>query len=375
MTQTAKLHVGLPNIPDEKVFFRHVEGMLASRQLTNDGPLVRQLEERICGFLGTKHAVAVCNATLGLQVAAKALGLTGEVIMPSFTFVATAHALEWIGLKPVFVDISPADHNINPDKIQCAVTSRTSAILGVHVWGNPCHTSAIEALADERGLSVFYDASHAFGSSHTGRKIGNFGACEVFSFHSTKFVHTFEGGVVTTNNDELAQKMRLMRNFGFSGFDNVVSAGINAKMSEISAAMGLCCLQAMDEFAAANQRNYRAYRQGLESLPGISVLRYDESEFNNFQYVVMIVDPDECPCTRDEIVDALHAENIMARRYFWPGCHRMEPYRTLEPNGGQRLIHTERVAASVVILPTGPTIAAKSIARVCDVIKRKCRAF
>jgi dTDP-4-amino-4,6-dideoxyglucose len=162
LRQTTKLHVGLPNIPDEDIFFRWVEDMLATRRLTNGGPLVRQFEERVTGFVGTRHAAAVCNATLGLQIAAKALGLTGEVIMPSFTFIATAHALEWIGLKPVFVDIGPADHNIDPDQIVAAVTSRTSAVVGVHVWGAPCCTAAIQALAQDHGLRVFYDASHAF---------------------------------------------------------------------------------------------------------------------------------------------------------------------------------------------------------------------
>lgn len=369
----ADLYVGRPNVRDAGDFLLKAERILASGRLSNDGPNVRSLEKRICEILGVRNAVTVCNGTLGLQVAAKALGLTGEVIMPSFTFVATAHALEWIGLRPVFVDIDPVTHNIDPARIDEAITGRTSAIVGVHLWGAPCDVPAIEEVAANRGLPVMYDASHAFGSSLDGRKIGGFGACEVFSLHATKFVHTFEGGVITTDDDDLAAKMRLMRNFGFSGFDNVVSAGINAKMPEISAAMGLCCLVALEDFEAANRRNYRDYRQRLEPLPGVSVLEYDDDEANNCQYVVMMVDPDECACTRDEIVNALHAENIIARRYFWPGCHRMEPYRTLDPDAGSRLTRTEDVAANVAVLPTGPTVSGEDVARVCEAIERKCR--
>jgi dTDP-4-amino-4,6-dideoxygalactose transaminase len=370
LRQATKLHVGLPNIPDGQAFYRFAEEILATRRLTNDGPLVRQFEERVAGFVGTRHAVAVCNATLGLQIAAKALGLTGEVIMPSFTFVATAHALEWIGLKPVFVDIGPADHNIDPDKIAAAVTSRTSAIVGVHLWGTPCRTAAIEALARDHGLRVFYDASHAFGSSHAGRKIGNFGSCEVFSFHSTKVVHTFEGGVITTNDGELAKQMRLMRNFGFSGFDSVVSAGINAKMPEISAAMGLCCLDQLDEFVAINRQNYIFYSDHLSDIPGVALLSYKETDQGNYQYAVIEVDPNVCPCSRDDLVDALHAGNVIARKYFWPGCHRMEPYRTTQPGAWKSLPITERIAARVIVLPTGQAIDEATARRACGIIGR-----
>jgi dTDP-4-amino-4,6-dideoxygalactose transaminase len=369
LRQKAKLHVGLPNIPGEKVFFRHVERMIAARRLTNDGPLVRQLEERLACFLGTKHAVAVCNATLGLQIAAKALRLTGEVIMPSFTFVATAHALEWIGLKPVFADIDPATHNIDPRRIAEAITDRTSAIVGVHLWGTPCDVTRIEAVAKDRGLSVMYDASHAFASSLGGRKLGGFGSCEVFSLHATKFVHTFEGGVVTTNDDALAEKMRLMRNFGFQDYDKVVSSGINAKMTEIAAAMGLCCLDQIDEFTNVNRRNYLSYAECLNGVPGISVVSYKEPDQGNYQYVVIEVDEDVCSRSRDEIVDALHAEKVIARRYFWPGCHRMEPYRTLQPDAWTRLPETERIASRVIVLPSGQAVDNETVRCVCGIIR------
>lgn len=370
MRPATKFYVGLPDIPDEKSFLESVTDVIAMRRVTNDGPNVRSLEQRICGMLGVRNAVAVCNGTLGLQVAAKALGLTGEVIMPSFTFVATAHALEWIGLQPVFVDIDPETHNIDPERIDEAITDRTSAIIGVHLWGTPCHAAAIEEVARNRGLSVMYDASHAFGSSLDGRKIGGFGACEVFSLHATKFVHTFEGGVITTNDDALAAKMRLMRNFGFQGYDRVVSCGINAKMAEIPAAMGLCCLEVIDEAADRNRRNYLLYAEHLRGLSGISLLAYDDATQGNYQYVVIEVDRDLCPCTRDDLVDALHKQNVIARKYFWPGCHRMEPYLSARPEARRDLPNTEDVAERVIVLPTGAAVGQEEIAGICAVLRK-----
>jgi len=203
--------------------------------------------------------------------------------------------------------------------------------------------------------------------------LGNFGSCEVFSFHATKFINCFEGGVVATNNDELAQQMRLMRNFGFQGFDNVVYLGANGKMSEVCAAMGLTNLEAMDEIVAINRRNYEAYREGLESVPGVSVIRYEPTERNNYQYVVIEVDPDVCPRTRDEIVDALHAENVIARKYFWPGCHRMEPYRSTQPEAWRNLPETERISAQVIVMPTGQAVDEETVKRICSIV-RKCLA-
>ncbi len=369
MRPVTKLHVGLPNMPDERVYLQRVQDLLGSRRVTNGGPLVQQLERKICDTLGVPHAVAVCNGTLGLQIAAKALGLQGEVIMPSFTFVATAHAFEWIGLKPVFVDIDPATHNIDPDKIAQAVTPRTSAVVGVHVWGTPCDTVAIEGIARQRGLKVIYDAAHAFGCSRGGTMIGNFGDCEVFSFHATKFVHTFEGGVITTNNDALADKMRLMRNFGFDGYDSVVSPGINAKMPEVCAAMGLCNLESMDGFVEKNRRNHKLYRTHLQDLPGISVFAYDPEEQGSYQYVVVEVDPLRCPATRDELIRALHAEGILARRYFWPGCHRMEPYSAHARVVVGDFSASDAVASKVIVFPTGQAVGEEEVLRVRAVMQ------
>jgi dTDP-4-amino-4,6-dideoxygalactose transaminase len=240
-----KLYVGRPNIGNRERFLERVNGILDRRWLSNDGPLLKEFEEKVAAFLGVKNVVAMCNATAAIEIACRALDLKGEVIVPSYTFVATAHALQWQEITPVFCDMNPATHNIDPAKIERLITPRTTGIIGVHVWGRGCETEAIEEIAARRNLKVMYDASHGFGCTKGGRMLGTFGECEVFSFHATKFLNCFEGGAVVTNNDDLAEKMRLMRNFGFVDFDKVVYLGVNGKMSEIHAAMGLTNLEAI----------------------------------------------------------------------------------------------------------------------------------
>jgi dTDP-4-amino-4,6-dideoxygalactose transaminase len=362
------LHVGRPNMGDRDAFMRHVGDIFDRRWLSNDGPLVQEFERRVADHLDVKHCVAMCNGTIALEIAIRALGLEGEVIVPAYTFVATAHALQWQGITPVFADIDPATHTLSPEAVRKMITPRTTGIIGVHLWGRAAPVEALEAVAAEHGLELMFDAAHAFTCTHGGRKIGNFGRCEVMSFHATKFFNSFEGGAVVTNDDELARTMRLMRNFGFSGLDQVSYPGTNGKMIEIAAAMGLVNLDAIDDVIAANRVNYRAYREALAGIPGVRVLEYDERERNNFQYIIMEVAPD-CPVSRDVLIDALRAENILARRYFWPGCHKMEPYRSLFPHAGLLLPATEAAAASVIVLPTGQTMDPHKIGVVAQVIR------
>jgi dTDP-4-amino-4,6-dideoxygalactose transaminase len=363
------LHVGRPNIGDRQVLMARINDILDRRWLTNAGPLVEEFERRIAEFVGVKHCISMCNATVALEIAIRALELKGEVIVPSYTFIATAHALQWQEITPVFADMNPRTHNIDPASVERLITPRTSGILGVHVWGRACETEAIEAIAREHALQVMYDAAHAFGCSHKGKMVGGFGACEVFSFHATKFLNSFEGGAVVTNDDVLAEKMRLMRNFGFAGYDRVIYLGVNGKMTEVCAAMGLTSLDAIDGIIAINHRNYLAYRQGLKGLPGISVIEYDEKERNNYQYIVAEVDPDVSTLNRDELVAVLHAENVLARKYFWPGCHRMEPYRSLQPNANLLLKETERVACRNIVLPTGQAVTPETIEVICTIMR------
>lgn len=361
--------VGTPNLGNLASFQDACTDILERRWLTNNGRYVQQFEARVAELAGSPHAVAMCNATVALQVLFRALGLGGEVILPSFTFVATAHALEWEGLTPVFADVDPATHNLDPARVEELITPRTSAIVGVHLWGRPCAVDELRALAGRRGVRLIFDAAHAIGCSHRGQPLGSFGDAEVFSFHATKVVNALEGGVVLTGDATLAERLRKMRNFGFADYDRVVCLGTNAKMHEISAAMGLCSLESLDSFVGVNRRNLETYQRELSGLPGLQVIRYDLREKNNFQYVIVEIDPDKCPLDRDELVKVLAAENVIARRYFYPGCHRMEPYRTRYPFWDHTLPQTNRLAMQVLALPTGTTISAADVADICSLIR------
>lgn len=363
------LHVGRPNIGDRDRFMAMASEMFDRRWLTNNGPFVQQLEERIADKLGVRHCILMCNGTIALEIMIRALDLSGEVIVPSYTFIATAHALHWQAITPVFADIDPRTHTLDVEAVRRMITPKTTAILGTHIWGQVCDVEALQALADEHGLHLIFDAAHAFLCSQGGRYVGGFGKAEAFSFHATKFFNTFEGGAVTTNDDALAEKMRLMRNFGFAGFDNVIHPGTNGKMPEICAAMGLVNLDAASDVIDANRRNYRDYSAALDGIPGISLFPIKD-DASNFQYVVMEVGP-EYPASRDELLAALIAENILARRYFWPGCHRMLPYRDLFPHAGLLLPNTVAVADRVIVLPTGTTLpqgAAEVVGAICRLL-------
>jgi dTDP-4-amino-4,6-dideoxygalactose transaminase len=362
------LHVGGPNVGDRELFMRHVGEMFDRRWFSNNGPLVQEFEARLCQELGVRHCIAMCNGTIALEIAIRAVGMEGEVIVPSYTFVATAHALHWQGITPVFADIDPVTHALDPAAVRRMITPRTTGIIGVHLWGRPASARELQAVADDHGLALVFDAAHAFGCTYEGKKIGSLGRCEVFSFHATKFFNTFEGGAVTTDDDELAEAMRLMRNFGFAGYDNVIHPGTNGKMVEICAAMGLANLEAVPRIVAVNKRNHDMYRAQLEGVQGVSILPMADGEASNYQYVVLEVG-DDCPITRDRLIEVLHAENVLARKYFWPGCHRMKPYRDLFPHAGLMLPETIRVAGRVVVLPTGTSVSPEAVAAIAAIIR------
>ena len=364
------LHVGQPNLAGLDRFRERLELILERRWLTNDGPFVREFEAALSERIDVEHCLAVVNGTVALEIAARALGLEGEVIVPAYSFVASAHALEWIGLTPVFCDIDPVTHNIDPASVEGAITPATSAILGVHLWGRPCPIDELQTIADRHGLALFFDAAHALEVSYQGRAVGGYGRCEVFSFHATKFAHAFEGGFVCTRDPELASRVRLLRNFGFAGYDNVVGLGTNGKMSEPSAAMGLTSLEEIDRVVRCNRRNFDAYRSGLESVPGIEILPYDVSQRCNYQYVVLEIDERIFGESRDDLVKRLHAAGVLARRYFYPGIHRMEPYRSRR-RPSRPLPHTESVAGRVVVMPTGLAVDPDQIGRICALIARR----
>jgi dTDP-4-amino-4,6-dideoxygalactose transaminase len=364
------LHVGRPNVGDTDKFLARVREVLDRRWLTNDGPYVREFEQRIAELTGVRHCVAMSNGTVALEIAGRALGLIDEVILPAFTFIATAHALMWQGIRPVFCDIDPRTHQIDPEAIEALINHRTSGILGVHLWGQPCDVDALTEIANRHGLPLMFDACHALGVETHGRRVGGYGACEIFSFHATKFLNTLEGGAVVTNDSQLAEKLRFMRNFGFSGEDRVAHLGTNGKMNEISAAMGLTLLEELDALIAINEASYRAYAREIESVPGLHVMEYPAGGRYNYQHVVMMVDEDEAGLVRDDVVAVLRAENVLARRYFYPGCHRMKPYAAMHEYASINLPVTDDIAARVIVMPTGPQLTDDSISLIGAILRR-----
>ncbi|HMP08563.1 MAG TPA: DegT/DnrJ/EryC1/StrS family aminotransferase, partial [Lacipirellulaceae bacterium] len=314
---------------------------------------------------GAAHCIAVSNATLGLQLAVRALGIEGEAIVPSFTFPATVHALAWEGVAPVFCDVDQASHTLDVAAVERAIGPQTRAIVGVHAWGQPCDVEALEELARRRGLKLLLDAAHAWGCSHRGRMIGNFGDAEVFSFHATKFVCAGEGGAIATNDDDLAARLRRLRNFGLQGTE-VVELGVNAKMSELAAALALTSLESQAEFVDRNRENFAAYERALAGAPGLRMRTARSADRRNFQYVVVEVDPAAAQADRDQIVAALHRQNVLAKRYFWPGCPRLPPYQQAYAARRQPLATTERLCQRLLQLPTGLAVTPAEAARIGD---------
>jgi len=367
------LHVGRPTVGHRAVFLRRVEKMLDSRQFTNEGPYSQELEARLAEFLGVSHCVLVCNGTTALQLLVRAMGLDGNVIVPSFTFVATAHALSWEGVTPAFCDIDATTWNLDPAECQRTITPETRAILGVHLFGRPCDTCSLENVAGRHGIPVIYDAAHAFGSNHEGQMVGSFGAAEVFSFHSTKVFHTFEGGAVVTCDEALALEIRQLRNFGFRDFDDVGSLGTNAKMSEVCAAMGLTNLESYPDLVSVNRSTFTVYEERIRDVRGLRLRINAGEEDHNWHYVVLEVEESELGLSRDELVEVLHAENVLARRYFYPGVHELEPYRTLDPDAAARLPRTVHAASQVLVLPGGGAVTHSQARKVCSILATASR--
>ncbi|MFZ1747039.1 MAG: DegT/DnrJ/EryC1/StrS family aminotransferase [Nitrospirales bacterium] len=364
-----QLHVGSPNVGKREEFLKRVNQIFDNRWLTNNGSYVQEFERKISAMTGNEHCIATCNGTVALELAIRALGFSGQVIVPSMTFIATAHALWWQGITPIFCDIETDSFCLDPKRVEGLITPTTTGIIGVHLFGHPCDVNGLAAVAARHNLRLLYDASHAFGCSKGCKMIGGFGNAEVFSFHATKFLNTFEGGAIVTNDDALAQKIRLMKNFGFSGYDKVIYIGTNGKMSEVSAAMGLTNLESIDEFIEHNYRNYKDYERELQDIPGITLTPYDESEKCNYQYIVIEVDGEDSQLKRDDLMQILWAENVMARRYFYPGCHRMEPYKAQFPNAGLLLPRTEEICNRVLSLPTGTAISRDHISGISGIIR------
>ncbi len=366
-------HVGQPVLPDRETLMRRIENVFDSGWLTNNGPQVQAFESAICELLNVRHCVALCNGTMALQIMARACNLTGEVIVPAMTFIATAHALEWIGLTPVFADVDPVSHTLDPRSVAAAVTSRTTAIMGVHVWGNPCDVAGLQQVASSHRLRLLFDASHAFGCRLNGRSSGSFGDAEAFSFHATKIAHSLEGGAITTNSDDLADRCRLLRNFGITGLTQVDDAGINGKMSEVSAAVGLATLELLAARIAENRANASVYNAEMLTCRGIHPAARTADNGGNAQYVVATVDEPEFGLSRNELLQILRAEGVLARSDFLPGCHQAVPYKNQPQHHPVPLPVTEKLLTQVLQFPTGSAVDAHDIRQIADIIRFAAR--
>jgi dTDP-4-amino-4,6-dideoxygalactose transaminase len=362
------LHVGRPNILDAKEFQRYINELLERKWLSNDGPLVQELEARFAEFLGVKHCIGVANATLGLQFVVKALGIRGKVVMPAFTFIATPHAVAWQGATPLFCDVLEATHTLDPQKVREAMSPEVGAIVGVHVWGRACEIDELQAIADEWNVPLIFDAAHALGTTYKDIRVGRFGNAEVFSLHATKGINGVEAGFITTDDDSLAKELRAVRNYGFDTEGVVGGLGINGKMHEICAAMALSNLPRYAELSEHNRRLLDSYAQALQGVPGIRADRVAHRP-GNHHYAVFFADAG-ANLSRDELLDVLEAENVRARKYFWPGCHRSPPYSLQRQ---PPLPVTERILDSVFQLPTGMQLDEAGAAAIASCIVEAIR--
>lgn len=362
--------VGRPNQGDRGRFLERINRVLDNEWLSNMGPLMHEFEARVAEVAGVRHCVSLCNATVALQMLVGDLATLAEpgdeVIIPALTFPATAHAVHWRGLRPVVCDVDPVSGLIDPDQVEQLITPRTRAIMGVHLWGQACDVQKLEKIAESYGLRLYFDAAPAFGCTYGDTPIGGCGDAEVFSFHATKVVNSFEGGAIVTDDDELAERMRMVRNFGFGRDGRVEVAGTNAKLSEAAAAMGLTSLDALDSTIAHNRGNYLAYREALAGIPGVVPVEYDERNRNSHHYMMVTVDAADAGLHRDVLLAVLRAENILAQPYFNEAMHQLRPYAGATT---PTLAGAESLCERLLALPTGPQVNAADVQVISDIIR------
>jgi dTDP-4-amino-4,6-dideoxygalactose transaminase len=356
-----------PFLPPLAEFLPYLESIWASRQLTNNGPFHAQLEAALGDFLGVRHISLVANCTIGLMLSLKAIKVGGEVITTPYSFVATAHALLWNGNRPVFVDIDPETLNLDPGKIEAAITPRTTAILPVHCYGRPCALEEIQALADFYGLKVIYDAAHAFGVHRPAGSILNHGDFSVLSFHATKVFTTFEGGAIVCPDLKTKQRVDQLKNFGLVDETTVVAPGINGKLSEIAAAFGLLQLPHMESALARRATIDSRYRQALSGTPGIACLAPPSDYTANYSYFPVLVRP-EYPISRDQLYHALRDHGIYARRYFYPLITEFPMYRGMASASPANLPVANSVASQVLCLPIYPALSFEEQSRILSIV-------
>lgn len=367
MSTNKQIYVTQPYLPPLEEFIPYLEQIWENKILTNNGPFHQQLEKALCEYLGVEHISLFANGTIALVTALQALRITGEVITTPYSFVATAHSLMWNNIKPVFVDIDPKTFNLDPEKIEEAITPQTTAILPVHCYGYPCAVERIQQIADTYGLKVIYDAAHAFGVKYKGESLLKHGDLSVLSFHATKVFNTFEGGAIISPDAKTKKRIDYLKNFGFSNEVTVTATGINGKMSEINAAFGLLQLQHVDRAISQRKEIEEKYRVALRDTAGIKMIPLPDETIGNGSYFPILV-TDEYPISRDDLYLNLKASGVNARRYFYPLISNMPMYKSLNSSRAKNLAVSTNYSQSVICLPIYPDLSNEQISMICKYI-------
>ncbi len=362
------IYVTSPSLPPLKEFVTSLEQIWESKWITNDGSFHKEFELKLADFLDVKYISLFANGTLALITALQELKITGEVITTPYSFVATTHALWWNGIKPVFADIESEHCNINPDRIEAAITAKTTAIVPVHVYGNPCNVGKIQEIADTYGLKVIYDAAPAFGVEKNGNSILNYGNLSILSFHATKAFNTIEGGAIICHDDKTKKRIDFLKNFGFADETTVVAPGINAKMNELQAAYGLLQLKTFNEQIAKRKIIDDTYRKLLKDVGGITFLKNIDGVKYNYTYFPILVDQDKYRLNREELYTEFINHNIYVRRYYYPLTSNFSAYKGLDSAKSENLPVANKISEQVICLPIYPDMESDAIKRVVEII-------
>lgn len=362
------IYVTQPALPDLQEFIPYLEQIWENKILTNNGPFHQQLEKELSEFLGIPYISLFANGTLALLTALQVLRISGEVITTPYSFVATTHSLWWNNIRPVFVDIEPDFGNLDPAKIEAAITPKTTAIMPVHVYGNPCKVERIQEIADTYGLKVIYDAAHTFGVNYNGQSICNYGDLSILSFHATKVFNTMEGGAIVCHDAATKKRIDYLKNFGFAGETKVMAPGINSKMNEMQAALGLLQLKGYPANAIKRRAIVKTYRKELADVKGISLLPEPENTDANHAYFPIFIDEKKYGMSRDELYEKLKQNNIFGRRYFYPLISKFSMYKSLDSANPSNLKIASQMADEVICLPIYPNLESKEIFRIIETI-------
>lgn len=366
-----KIFVTQPALPPLNEFVEYLKQIWENKIITNNGPFHKEFENKLAEYLGVKYISLFSNGTLALVTALQTLRITGEVITTPFSFVATTHSLWWNNIKPVFVDIEADYFNLNPDKVEAAITPQTTAILPVHVYGNPCNLERLQEIADTYGLKLIYDAAHAFGVKVKGQSVLNFGDLSILSFHATKVFNTIEGGAIICHDERTKKRIDYLKNFGFAGETTVIEPGINAKMNELQAAYGLLQLKYVDDYISKRLEIANVYRNHLNSINGVTFLKDMDGITHTYPYFPILIDAKVLGKTRDEVYEKLKEKNIFARRYFYPLISQLPTYRALPSSAKENLPVATEVAEKIICLPMYPDLDLFKIKDIITIIKNE----